>query len=99
MLTQAALTPLNFPDHFMPRYVAALNLIALGFAGVTPAATCQPSYHPTVLLKIYIYGYLNRIQSSRRFVMLCCAFKLFIQALVAIDGSRSKIASSAISMP
>jgi transposase len=39
---------------------------ALGFEGVEPAATGRPSYHPSVLLKLYIYGYLNRIQSSRR---------------------------------
>ena len=38
----------------------------LGFEGVTPAATGRPAYHPAMLLKIYIYGYLNRIQSSRR---------------------------------
>src|SRR2546427_8355826 len=45
---------------------AELDLQALGFSGVTPAATGRPSYHPSRLLKIYIYGYLNRIQSSRR---------------------------------
>jgi len=39
---------------------------ALGFDGVTPGATGRPSYHPSVLLKLYIYGYLNRVQSSRR---------------------------------
>ena len=38
----------------------------LGFDGVEPAATGRPAYHPSVLLKLYIYGYLNRIQSSRR---------------------------------
>ena len=37
-----------------------------GFEGVDPASTGRPAYHPAVLLKIYIYGYLNRIQSSRR---------------------------------
>ena len=37
-----------------------------GFEGVEPEATGRPAYHPAVLLKIYIYGYLNRIQSSRR---------------------------------
>src|SRR3546814_1924769 len=39
---------------------------SLGFSGVDPIATGRPAYHPTVLLKLYIYGYLNRIQSSRR---------------------------------
>jgi hypothetical protein len=38
----------------------------LGFAGVVPEVTGRPSYHPAQLLKLYIYGYLNRIQSSRR---------------------------------
>lgn len=47
-------------------FVDALDLAELGFAGVEPAATGRPSYHPSVLLKLYIYGYLNRIQSSRR---------------------------------
>jgi len=47
-------------------FVEQLDLRALGFEGAAPAATGRPSYHPSVLLKIYIYGYLNRIQSSRR---------------------------------
>jgi transposase len=47
-------------------FVDALDLAELGFARVEPAATGRPSYHPSVLLKLYIYGYLNRIQSSRR---------------------------------
>ena len=38
----------------------------MGFAGAQPADTGRPAYHPAVLLKIYIYGYLNRVQSSRR---------------------------------
>jgi transposase len=40
--------------------------LILGFVGVDPDATGRPSYHPSVLLKLYIYGYLNRVQSSRR---------------------------------
>jgi transposase len=47
-------------------FVDQLDLGALGFEGADPAATGRPSYHPAVLLKIYIYGYLNRVQSSRR---------------------------------
>jgi transposase len=46
--------------------VDALDLGELGFDGVVPEATGRPSYHPAVLLKLYIYGYLNRVQSSRR---------------------------------
>lgn len=47
-------------------FVDSLDLASLGFEGITPASTGRPAYHPAVLLKIYIYGYLNRIQSSRR---------------------------------
>lgn len=47
-------------------FVEELDLLSLGFDGSTPAATGRPAYHPAVLLKVYIYGYLNRIQSSRR---------------------------------
>jgi transposase len=47
-------------------FVDGLDLAKLGFDGVVPEATGRPSYHPSVLLKLYIYGYLNRIQSSRR---------------------------------
>ena len=47
-------------------FVEALNLAELGFEGVEPEVTGRPSYHPSVLLKLYIYGYLNRVQSSRR---------------------------------
>jgi hypothetical protein len=41
-------------------------LAEMSFEGMEPAATGRPSYHPSVLLKLYIYGYLNRVQSSRR---------------------------------
>lgn len=54
------------PVRVIDAFVDALDLAALGFAGVTPAATGRPSYHPAVLLKLYVYGYLNRVQSSRR---------------------------------
>ena len=47
-------------------FVDELDLRALGFEGVVPEATGRPAYHPATLLKIYLYGYLNRIQSSRR---------------------------------
>ena len=47
-------------------FVDALDLRDLGFDGVDPAATGRPAYHPSVLLKLYIYGYLNRVHSSRR---------------------------------
>src|SRR4051812_35124206 len=47
-------------------FVDSVDLADLGFEGVEPAATGRPAYHPSVLLKLYIYGYLNRVQSSRR---------------------------------
>ena len=47
-------------------FVDELDLGKLGFEGVDPASAGRPSYHPAILLKIYIYGYLNRVQSSRR---------------------------------
>ena len=54
------------PVRVVDVFVDELNLQELGFEGVRPAATGRPSYHPAVLLKIYIYGYLNQVQSSRR---------------------------------
>ncbi len=47
-------------------FVDALDLSGLGFDRVAPSATGRPAYHPAVLLKLYIYGYLNRVQSSQR---------------------------------
>jgi transposase len=67
-----------FPDHLedfvgedntvrvVDAFIDALDLVDLGFEGAVPAATGRPGYHPAVLLKIYVYGYLNRIHSSRR---------------------------------
>jgi len=54
------------PVRVIEAFVEALDLGGLGFSGVDPMATGRPSYHPSVLLKLYIYGYLNRVQSSRR---------------------------------
>src|SRR5262245_26121925 len=54
------------PVRVVDVFVDQLNLGELGFSGVDPEATGRPSYHPSVLLKLYIYGYLNRVQSSRR---------------------------------
>jgi transposase len=52
-------------------FVDELDLAKLGFAGVEPEATGRPAYHPATLLKIYVYGYLNRVQSSRRLEREC----------------------------
>src|SRR5919108_1715420 len=54
------------PVRVIDVFVDELDLGELGFSGVDPEATGRPSYHPSVLLKLYIYGYLNRVQSSRR---------------------------------
>ncbi|WP_143036375.1 transposase, partial [Collimonas sp. OK242] len=54
------------PVRVVDVFVDELDLDKMGFDGVNPAETGRPAYHPSVLLKIYIYGYLNRIQSSRR---------------------------------
>jgi transposase len=72
--TQSILLPASLDDYIADTnpvrvvdvFVDELELGKLGFDGVAPAATGRPSYHPAVLLKLYIYGYLNRIQSSRR---------------------------------
>ena len=56
----------NNPVQVIDVFVDELDLAQLGFDGVAPEATGRPSYHPSVLLKLYIYGYLNRVQSSRR---------------------------------
>src|SRR3989440_12198680 len=54
------------PVRAVDAFVDALDLAELGFGGVVPEVTGRPSYHPSALLKLYIYGYLNRVQSSRR---------------------------------
>jgi len=54
------------PIRVIDAFVDALDLAELGFEGVEPAETGRPAYHPSALLRLYIYGYLNRVQSSRR---------------------------------
>jgi transposase len=54
------------PVRVVEVFIDELDLGALGFAGVQPAATGRPAYHPATMLKLYLYGYLNRVQSSRR---------------------------------
>src|ERR1035438_1224858 len=54
------------PVRVIEVFIDELDLGGLGFAGVHPAVTGRPAYHPSTLLKIYLYGYLNRVQSSRR---------------------------------
>ena len=59
------------PVTIIEAFVEELELESMGFDGITPSTTGRPSYHPAVLLKIYIYGYLNRVQSSRRLEREC----------------------------
>jgi len=56
----------NNPVRFIEAFVDGLDLAALGFIGTVPKATGRPGYAPADLLKLYIYGYLNRVRSSRR---------------------------------
>ena len=54
------------PVRVVEAFIDELDFHALGFAGATPAETGRAAYHPSTMLKIYLYGYLNRLQSSRR---------------------------------
>jgi transposase len=54
------------PVRAIDAFVSALDIRSLGFQRSEPRATGRPGYHPATMLKIYLYGYLNRIQSSRR---------------------------------
>src|SRR5215472_164709 len=54
----------NNPVRVIDAFVDTLDLAELGFEGVEPAETGRPAYHPSVLLKLYVYGYLNQVQSS-----------------------------------
>ena len=56
----------NNPVRVIEVFVDELDLLALGFDGAIPQATGHPGYHPGTLLKLYIYGYLNQVSSSRR---------------------------------
>jgi len=53
------------PVRFLDAFVARLDLHALGFAKAIPESTGRPPYSPADLLKLYLYGYLHRIRSSR----------------------------------
>jgi transposase len=54
------------PVRVVEVFVESLDLRGLGFSGADPAATGRSAYHAAVLLKLCLYGYSNRIQSSRR---------------------------------
>lgn len=77
--TQATLFPLSLeeyiteenPVRFIDAFVGGLDLDVLGFKRAVPAETGRPGYDPGDLLRLYIYGYLNRVRSSRRLEMEC----------------------------
>ena len=54
------------PVRFIDAFVDGLDLAVAGFGRVEPKGTGRPAYSPADLLKLYIYGYLNRVRSSRR---------------------------------
>jgi|SRR5208282_4100569 len=54
------------PARVIDVFIDELDLGELDFGGIDPKATGRPSYHPSILLKLYVYGYPNRVQSSRR---------------------------------
>jgi transposase len=58
--------PADCPARFIEAYVEGVDFKGLGFTHCQPAETGRPAYHPADLLKLYIYGYLYRIRSSRR---------------------------------
>jgi hypothetical protein len=96
------------PVRVVDVFIDELELAALGFSGVVPELTGRPAHHPATLLKVYLYGYLNRIQSSRRLeresqrnielmwltgrLMPDFKLDLFAHAVAAIDGSKFKAA-------
>ena len=59
------------PVRAIEAFADGLDLGQLGFARVEALVTGRPGYHPATLLKIYIYGYLNRVPSSRRLEREC----------------------------
>src|ERR1035438_6827150 len=59
------------PVRVIEAFVEELDLAKLGFSRAEPNATGRPAYHPSTLLGIYLYGYLNRVQSSRRLEQEC----------------------------
>jgi transposase len=56
----------DHPVRVIDAFVDAMDLVGAGFCRMSPAQTGRPSYHPSMLLKLFIYGYLNRVPSSRR---------------------------------
>ena len=74
------------PVRVVDVFVEELDLAELGFGGVDPEATGRPSHHPSILLKLYIYGYLNRVRSSRRRSLpTACRFRVPYGTLLCVS--------------
>src|SRR5262252_3474616 len=84
------------PVRAIDAFVDKLGLAELGFEGVAPEITGRPSYHPSVLLKLYIYGYLNRVQSSRRLEPVLTRPRP-IAVIVAVDVLAAACTKKAVS--
>lgn len=75
-------------------FVDELDLAELGFNGTTLALTGRPSYHPGVMLKIYIYAYLNRVPSSQRLERECLRLRRMRSYLTLLAASREMLSTS-----
>ena len=88
------------PVRFIDAFVDGLDLEAAGFQRVHPKGTGRPGYDPGDLLKLYLYGYLNRIRSSRRLELEThrnlevSELDLYGRELLAVDGTRIKAVNS-----
>jgi hypothetical protein len=82
------------PVRVVDVFVDELDLKEVGFDGIEPEITGRPAYHPATLLKIYVYGYLNRIQSSRRLERETPAIGVRVQSPSAAELSAVGIAAS-----
>jgi transposase len=77
--SQMSLLPASLEDYItednpvrvVEAFIDALDLEKLGFAGMVPQSTGRPAYHPSVMLTLYVYGYLNRVHSTRRLEREC----------------------------
>ena len=61
----------NNPVHVIDAFVESLNLAEAGFIRTMPKETGRPSYDPRDMLKLYVYGYFNRVRSSRKLMLEC----------------------------
>src|SRR5690348_8419040 len=81
------------PDRAIDVFVDELDLAALRFERVEPAATGRPGYHPAVLLKLYVYGYLNQIASSR-LDQVEASIARYLAALETADRQEGELAKA-----